>query len=102
MIRGVRLNGLPTPLLAVQRYVPFSVLLMFFKSQVVSLCNTSLSLPLGKILTQVIFGVGLPDAIQNSCRSEPSSKRSSLLTLVMVAGAERYDNINFKMNKFKP
>jgi len=53
----------------------------------VPLCNTSLSLPLEVILTQVIFGVGLPDAIQNSCRSEPSSEALSLLTLVMVAGA---------------
>ena len=95
---SVRLTGLPTPLLAVQRKVPVSVLLMLFKSQVVPLCNTSLSLPLGKILAQVISGAGRPDAIQNSCRSEPSSKCLSLLTLVMVAGAKRYDDISQRMN----
>ena len=44
-------------------------------------------MPLGEILTQVIFGSGLPDAMQNSCRSWPSSKVASLLTLVKLARA---------------
>ena len=64
---------------------------MFFKSQMVPLCNTSLSLPLEVILTQVIFGVGLPYASQKSCRSWPSRKDVSLLTLVNLGGAKRYD-----------
>ena len=64
-----------------------SALLMFLKSQVVPLCNTSLTMPLGEILTQVIFGLGLSDAMQNSCRSWPSSKVVSLLTLVKLARA---------------
>ena len=64
---------------------------MFFKSQMVPLCNTSLSLPLEVILTQVIFGVGLPYALQKSCRSLPSRKDLSLLTLVNLGGAKRYD-----------
>ena len=56
-------------------------------------------MPLGEILTQVIFGSGLPDAMQNSCRSWPSSKVVSLLTLVKLARAikdeenKRSDNI---------
>ena len=44
-------------------------------------------MPPGEILTQVIFGSGLPDAMQNSCRSLPSSKVASLLTLVKLASA---------------
>ena len=44
-------------------------------------------MPLGENLTQVIFGSGLPDAMQNSCRSRPSSEVASLLTLVKLASA---------------
>ena len=56
-------------------------------------------MPLGEILTQVIFGSGLPDAMQNSCRSWLYSKVVSLLTLVKLARAikdeenKRSDNI---------
>ena len=69
--------------------MPISVLLMFLKSKVVPLYDTSLTMPLGEILTQVIFGSGLPDAMQNSCRSWPSSKVVSLLTLVKLARATK-------------
>ena len=71
--------------------MPASALLMFLKSQVVPPCNTSLSRPFEVILTQVIFGVGLPNASQISCRSRPSGKDFSLLTLVNLGGAKRYD-----------
>ena len=46
-------------------------------------------MPLGEILAQVIFGGGMPDASQNSCRSLPSGKDVSLLTLVKLAGSEK-------------
>ena len=72
-----------------QRYVPALALLIFEKFQVGSLCSTSLSLPSLNTWTQVIFGLGLPDASQNNCTLEPSVTFWSGLTAVNLAGAKR-------------
>ena len=79
------LTEFPTPLLAVQRYVPLSILLMFVMFQLGCLCSTSLSLPLLNTLVQMMFGFGLPVASQTSCRFDPSGRFWSGLSLVSLA-----------------
>ena len=81
--------GFPNPLLAMQRYVPAVVRLIFTKFHVGRQCSTSLSLPLCNTLTQVMFGCGLPDASQNNCRLEPSETVWSVLIFVILAGTKR-------------
>ena len=84
-----KLSAFPTPLYAVQRYVPCLACLMFVIFQVDPLCSTSLSLPFLNTFVQVMFGAGLPDALQNNLRAEPSSTVWSWLTLMMLGGAEK-------------
>ena len=70
----VRLTGSPTPLLAVQRYVPFELLMMLLIMYFPSTTGSSgvLSVPLSKALVQVMLGVGLPVALQLKVTMEPS------------------------------
>ncbi len=66
------LTGFPIPLCASQRYTPDAVLLTFGKFKTLPWCSTLLLLPSSSTLVQVMFGVGLPDASQNSLLLEPS------------------------------
>lgn len=78
----VWLTELPTPLLAVQRYSPASVLLMLTKFQEAPLWSTWLSLPFSNTRIQVMLGAGLPDAPQYRFRSDLSfTERLAALTL---------------------
>ena len=84
--------GFPIPLVALQRYIPVLELVMFAKFQDAPLCRTSLSVPPGSTLVQVMFGGGNPDASQNSCRLDPSFTEwlgLPLLTFVSLGGAKR-------------
>ena len=81
----VRLTGSPTPLVAVQRYVdPFELLEMLLMRNVPSTtgCRGTLSVPLTVTVVQVMFGVGLPVALQLRVTMESSQTTWSLLTEV--------------------
>ena len=78
----------PYPLSALQWYVPEAVLLMFVKFHVDLLCSTSLLLPPSSTLVQVIFGSGLPVALQSSVTFDPSRTVWSPLTLVSWTGTK--------------
>ena len=61
----VRLDAVPIPLYAVQRYVPVEVLLLS-SSNFSPVNSTSLSLLLSTTLVQVMFGGGSPIAIHSN------------------------------------
>lgn len=66
------LTGFPIALYAAQWYVPVAVLLMLTIIQGFPKNTTSPSLPFSNTLVQMTFGVGLPVALQNKVRFEPS------------------------------
>ena len=69
----VLLSGSPTPLKAVQRYVPSELLLISAMTRYPSQdCSSPLSVPFSHTLVQVIFGSGLPVALQLKVTSECS------------------------------
>ena len=77
----VWLTGSPTPLKAVQRYVPLEFRLILAITKYPSLdCSASLSVPFSDTLVQVIFGSGLPVALQLKVTSECSQTSWSLVT----------------------
>ena len=77
----VWLTASPTPLKAVQRYVPLELLLILAMTKYPSLdCIDPLSAPLSRTLVQVIFGSGLPVALQLKVTSECSQTSWSLVT----------------------
>ena len=77
----VWLTGSPTPLKAVQRYVPLEFRLILAITKYPSLdCSASLSVPFFDTLVQVIFGSGLPVALQLKVTSECSQTSWSLET----------------------
>ena len=100
----MRLTGSPSPLVAVQRYVdPFELLLMLLMRNVPSTtgCRGTLSVvPLTVTLVQVIFGVGLPVALQLRVTMESSQTTGSLLTKVSSGGTRtHFTHTHKKYNK---
>ena len=91
----VSLTGSPIPLLAVQRYCPVKFLLMFTIRQELPTNSTLLFVPSPNTLVQVIFGAGLPVALQYKSRLEPSVTVCPSRDEVILDGAERneYDNV---------
>ena len=87
------LTTFPNPLSAVQRYVPEAVLLMFGKFQLVPWCRTSPLLPSSSNLVKVIYGPGLPVALQNNIVFDPSRTVWSPLTLVRLTGTKNSNTI---------
>jgi len=86
------LLSLVNPLSAVQRYMyaPEAVLLMFTMSEatVGPCCSTSSILPSSSSLVKVIFGRGLPVALQNNVTLDPSRTVRLPLTLVSLTGTK--------------
>ena len=77
----VWLTASPTPLKAVQRYVPLELLLILAMTKYPSSdCSAPLSVPFSHTLVQVIFGSGLPVALQLKVTSECSQTSWSLVT----------------------
>ena len=77
----VWLTGSPTPLKAVQRYVPLELLLILAMTKYPSLdCSAPLSVPFSHTLVQEIFGSGLPVALQPKVISVCSQTSWSLVT----------------------
>ena len=69
----VWLTDFPTPLKAVQRYVPRDLLFILAMNKFPSLDDSGpLSVPFSHTLVQVIFGSGLPVALQLKVTSECS------------------------------
>ena len=70
----VRLTGSPTPLSAVQRYVPFELLMILLMTYFPSTTGSrgALSVPSSATFVQVMLGVGLPVALQLNVTMEPS------------------------------
>ena len=62
---------------------------MFGKVQVGPRCSTSPLLPSPRTLVQVIFGDGLPVALQNKAMFDLSSTVWSRLTLISLAETEK-------------
>ena len=86
--------GSPIPLSAIQRYCPVKFLLRFTIRQELPTNSTSV-LPFPNILVQVIFGAGLPVALQYKSRLEPSVTVCVSGDEVILDGSERkeYDNM---------
>ena len=77
----VSFTGSPTPLKAVLRYVPLKFLFISAITKYPSLdCSAPLSAPFSHTLVQVIFGSGLPVALQPKVTSECSQTSWSLVT----------------------
>ena len=70
----VRLTGTPTPLSAVHRYVPFALLWILRSTYFPSTAGSggALSVLLPSTFVQVMFGVGIPVALQFKVTKEPS------------------------------
>ena len=83
------LAELPIPLSAVQRYCPVKFLLMFSVLHGLPTNGSMMLVPSSSTLVQVMFGVGLPVALQNKARSEPSLTVCLPLDEVILGGAER-------------
>lgn len=90
----MRLTGSPTPLVAVQRYVdPFELLGMLLMRNAPSTTvrrGTLSVVPLTVTLVQVMFGVGLPVALQLRVTLESSQTTGSLLTKVSSGSTRTY------------
>ena len=84
----MRLKGAPTPLSAVQRYVLFVFLCILLVAYFPSTTGSrgSLSVPSSSTLVQVMFGGGMPVALQLKKIKEPSQTTWSLLTLAIPGG----------------
>ena len=89
------MTGLPIPLSAVQWYCPVKFLLMFTIRQGLPTKGTLLFVPSSNTLVQVIFGAGLPVALQYKSRLEPSVTVCLPGDEVILEGAKRkeYDNM---------
>lgn len=92
--RTVRLKGAPTPLSAVQRYVLFVFLCILLVAYFPSTTGSrgSLSVPSSFTLVQVMFGGGMPVALQLKKIKEPSQTTWSLLTLAIPGGTGKRRN----------
>ena len=92
----VRLTGAPTPLSAVQRYVPFALLWILLRTYPPSTTGSrgALSVPLSSTFVHVMVGVGLPVTLQLKVTKEPSQTTSwSLLTLAIPGGTAKIRDI---------
>ena len=91
----VRLTGAPTPLSAVQRYVPFALLWILLRTCFPSTTGSrgALSVPLSSSFVHVMVGVGLPVALQLKVTKEPSQTTWSLLTLAITGGTAKIRDI---------
>ena len=89
------MTGSPIPLSAVQRYCAVKFLLMFTIRQGLPTKSTLLFVPSPNILVQVIFGAGLPVALQYTPRLEPSVTvcLSGDEVILDVAKRKEYDNM---------
>ena len=89
------MTGPPISLSAVQRYCPVKFLLMFTIHQGLPTNSTLLFLPSSNTLVQVIFGAGLPVALQYTSRLEPFVTVCLSGDEVILEGAEgkEYDNV---------
>ena len=85
----VSLTEFPIPLSAVQRYRPVKFLLMFSVLHGLPTNGSLMLVPSSSTLVQVMIGVGLPVALQNKARSEPSLTVCLPLDEVILGGAER-------------
>ena len=87
----VWLTGVPTPLWAVHRYVPFAILWILLRTYFPSTTGSrgALSVPLSSTFVQVMVGVGLPVALQVKVTKEPSQTTWSLLTLAIPGGTAK-------------
>ena len=87
----VWLTGVPTPLWAVHRYVPFALLWILLRTYFPSTTGSrgALSLPLSSTFVQVMVGVGLPVALQLKVTKDPSQTTWSLLTLAISGGTAK-------------
>ena len=94
LTRKVWLTGSPIPLSAIQRYCPVKFLAMFTICQGLP-TNSTFASPSPNILVQVIFGAGLPVALQYTSRLEPSVTVCVPGAEVILDGSERkqYDNM---------
>lgn len=70
----VRLTGTPTPLSAVHRYVPSALLWILLRTYFPSTTGSrgALFVPSPSTLVQLMFGGGLPVALQLKVTKEPS------------------------------
>ena len=74
-------TGSPTPLKAVQRYVPLELLIIIAMTKYPSSNGSApLSVPFSHTLVQVIFGSGLPVTLQLKVTFECSQTSWSLVT----------------------
>ena len=87
----VWLTGTPTPLSAVHRYVPFALLWILLRRCFPSTTGNRSApcVPLSSTFVQVMFGVGLPVALQLKVTKEPSHTTRSLLTFAIPGGTEK-------------
>ena len=85
----VRLTGTPTLLAAVHRYVPFALLWILLRTYFPEVSRGSLSVPSSSTLVQVMFGGGMPVALQLKATNEPSQATWSLLTLAILGGTAK-------------
>ena len=88
---------------AVQRYAPEAVLLMFKKSQAMvgPCCSASSILPSSSSLVKMIFGCGLPVALQYNAAFDLSGTVRSPLTLVSLTGTKILSNANTISQSFQ-
>ena len=78
----VRVTGTPTPLSAVHRYVPFALLWISLRTYFPSTAGSggALSVLLPSTFVQVMFGIGIPVALQFKVTKEPSQTTWSPVT----------------------